>query len=412
MKHRLSLFLLLLPAFLPAQTGVFWYDDTTSTLPNNRIIAIREASDGIYLLGKAADRAYGNVHPYWAVCEKNGKLRTQKTIASENDVYEVNNFVVCEENKIRIWGTETVNGRQTLLVNTIDKAGNLPGSDAVLTNTNTLCGDVLQLDNENAVFAKTVQSSSTGKFHISLYKYNLQTDAQLWYKKLDAEENEEASKLFVMKDGSLVLLAKVYDDQLTTFHTVIYRLTADGERMWRRTVKAYENFYSQGIAEGKNKSLLYTCSFNAEREMTGPTKLVTIDSSGEIVSTKEFTDIRANGILQLRNGNYLLYGSRYQQHGNYIITKACYQLLDAKLTKIKSDELGMMDAPDANLPSLAMTAWPTASDFLTAIQLSDGRIACAGRVYLPDEKNPDKILLSERSNKALLVLMKENGEFR
>jgi hypothetical protein len=72
----------------------------------------------------------------------------------------------------------------------------------------------------------------------------------------------------------------------------------------------------------------------------------------------------------------------------------------------------MFDAPDAELPGLAMTTWPTASDFLTAIQLSDGRIALGGRVYMPMQTKPDEIILSPRINRALLLIMDKNGGFR
>jgi hypothetical protein len=82
------------------------------------------------------------------------------------------------------------------------------------------------------------------------------------------------------------------------------------------------------------------------------------------------------------------------------------------MKEIKQDEMGMFDGPDAFLPSLAMAAFPTASDFLTAIQLSDGRIACAGRVFMPSETSPEKVIGADRYNKAFLVLMSADGKFR
>lgn len=396
-----------------AQTGVFWFGDSTSNYVNNRIISMKEKpGGGLYFLGKASDRQYANVHPYWGSCDKSGKLIVQKTLETTNDIFELNNFVVCSENKFRIWGTETVNNRQTLLLNTIDAKGNLPGSDAILTNTNTLCGDVLQADAQTAVCAKTVQSSSTGLFHISIYKYNLENDQQIWYKKLDAEGNEEASKLFLMKDGSVILLAKEYDERLTTYTSLIYKLSSTGELIWRKSIAAYPIFFAHGIAEGKNKSLVYVCSIGSERDTVCSTKICSLDSSGNLLSTNEVPGIRANGILGLKNGNFFLYGSHFQKASVYIITKACFKIYDPNLKLLKTDELGMFDGPDAQLPSLAMSVWPTSSDFLTAIQLSDGRIACGGRVYMPTEKDPEKIIFSDRVNKGLLVLMSSDGKFR
>src|ERR1041385_783377 len=102
----LAALLVFAPAFSFAQTGVSWFGDTTSDYVNNRIISIKENSDGnLFLLGKATDAAYNNIHPYWAVCDKAGKLKTQVTLPTTNNFYELNNFTVCSVDKIRIWGT-------------------------------------------------------------------------------------------------------------------------------------------------------------------------------------------------------------------------------------------------------------------------------------------------------------------
>lgn len=415
MKNKRSLLiLLLLPAgLLRAQTGCFWFGDTTSELVNNRIIAMKEGASGdIYMLGKASDHAYNNVQPYWAVCDKSGKLRSQKTLDTKKDVFELNNFVVCGENKFRIYGTETADGRQTPMPVTVDAKGNMPETNAMLTTTNTLCGDVCQLDGETAVFAKTVQSSSTGIFHISVFKYSVKDDSQIWYKKLDAEGNEEASRIFQMKDGSLILLAKLYDDRLTTYNTLIYKLSSAGELIWRKTLDGYPIFQGQGVAETKNNGLVYICSRGTERDTNCATKMFMLDSSGNLLSQKELKGIRANGILGLKNGNYFLYGSHFQSAGIYLITKACFRIFDSSMKLVKQDELGMLDGPDAQLPWLAMSAWPTSSDLLTAIQLSDGRIACGGRVYMPTTADPEKIIFSDRVNRPMLLLVSSAGEFR
>lgn len=410
----LSLFLLVSPAgFLFSQTGVFWFGDSTSSSVNNRIISIKENPEGgLFLLGRASDRDYKNIHPWWGVTDKSGKLTTQKTVATTNAIYDLANFTVCEKDKIRIWGTESVNNRLTILLNTINLKGELPGSDMMMTNTTTLCGDVYQLDADNAILAKTVQSSKTGKYHISLYQYNVKTDAQQWYKTLDTELNEECNRIFVMKDGSIILLGKLYNDELSAYTSLVYKLSPTGEIIWRKDFEAYNTFFNQGISEGKDKSLIYVCSTGSEKEITESTKMYSIDANGNATLSKELNDIRANGVLTLKSGKIFIYGSHTLQVGIYIITKASYKLLDAGLKTESSEELGMMDGPDAFLPNLAMSSWPSSSDFLTAIQLADGRIACGGRVYMPEETAPDKIIFSARINKALLVLMNAEGKFR
>jgi hypothetical protein len=142
------------------------------------------------------------------------------------------------------------------------------------------------------------------------------------------------------------------------------------------------------------------------------TQLFTLDSNGTQIQMTETSEICANGVLTLNNGNIFLYGSKYQAVGNYIITKAAYTLYDPAMKIVKEDMMGMIDGPDAYLPGLYISMFPTSSDFLTAIQLSDGRIACGGRVYMPRETTPVAIQTSERYNRAFLVLMDDNGNFR
>lgn len=417
MKTKKSSLLFLLLCILPAisfsQTGVSWFGDSTSKLVNNRIISIKESSNGdLYLLGKASDGVFNNPNPYWAVCDKTGKLKSQTTLAASNKYYEINNFTICSSDRFRIWGTETVNEKLTISLNTINAQGEIQGTDAIMTNTNTLTGDVCQLDNEYAVLAKTVQSSSTGRYHISIYKYNLLNDQQTWYKTLTTEDNEEASKVFALKDGSIIVLGKIYNEQLTAYTSLIYKLSPAGELLWKKNLNAYSTFYAQGISEGKNKTLFYICSTGNESIPESSTKVYSLDSNGTLISVKEIEDIRANGVLTLKNGNVFLYGSTFKTIGAYIISKATFIIFTSEMNSLKQDEMTMMDGPDAFLPSLYISAYPTASDFLTAIQLADGRIACGGRVYMPAETSPPAIITSERYNKAFLVLMDAEGKFR
>ncbi|CAN5391563.1 hypothetical protein BH09BAC5_BH09BAC5_25290 [soil metagenome] len=408
----ISIFLFL-PIFGFTQTGVFWFSDSASQLPNNKIISIKQNSNGdLFLLGKASDSAYSNVKPYWAVCDRSGKLKSQTTLSTTNNYYELNNFTICSDDRMRIWGTEVVNNKMTMSLNTINAKGEPQGTDAMMTNTNTLTGDVCQLNETYGVLAKTVQSSSTGKYHISIYKYNLQTDEQVWYKTLATDDNEEASKIFPMKDGSIIVLGKMYNESLTSYTTLIYEISSSGEMSWKKNFTGYEDFFAQGISEGKNKSLIYVCSYNNEEAAIGKTKIFRLDSNGNEKSQNEINEMRANGVLTLQDGNIFVYGAHFQKVGIYIISKASFKIYTPEMKVVKEDEMGMFDGPDAFLPSLAISTFPTASDFITAIQLSDGRIVCAGRVYMPVNTAADKIIFSERTNRAFLVIMDKGGKFR
>ncbi|CAN5901070.1 hypothetical protein BH11BAC7_BH11BAC7_15620 [soil metagenome] len=409
----LFILLCILPAISFSQTGVYWFGDTASNLVNNRIVSIKENSNGdLCLLGKATDGDYNNPKPYWAVCDKAGKLKSQTTLSASNKFYEVNNFTICSSSRFRIWGTEMVNERMTMSLNTINAKGEVQGSDAIMTNTTTFTGDVCQLDDTYAIMAKTVQSSSTGKYHISIYKYNVIDDQQVWYKTLTTEENEEGSKVFALKDGSIIVLGKIYNEEFTSYTTLMYKLSATGDLLWKKNITGYTDFFGQGVSEGKNKSLFYTCSTGNEAIGESGTKIFHLDSNGAVILLTELENFRSNGVLTLSNGTIFLYGSVFETTGNYLVSKASSRIFSPDMKELSKDEMGIADAPDAFLPGLYISAYPTASDFLTAVQLSDGRIACGGRVYLPIETSPAAIIESKRHNMAFLVLMTQEGKFR
>ena len=99
-------------------------------------------------------------------------------------------------------------------------------------------------------------------------------------------------------------------------------------------------------------------------------------------------------------------------YNNQVIKKGKYIIINNNFEILTKNELSNNDFPDSKFIGSSKSILPSSSDFLSAIQLSDGRIACAGRIIMPKNLNPDKIANSPRYNNALLLIMDISGNFR
>ena len=86
--------------------------------------------------------------------------------------------------------------------------------------------------------------------------------------------------------------------------------------------------------------------------------------------------------------------------------------MNKELSLIKEEELSIQDKPDSEYPAEAMKKLPTSSDLIAGYELNDGRIALAGRVFMPINKAAAKNINTARHNCALLILTDKNGNFR
>jgi len=252
--------------------------------------------------------------------------------------------------------------------------------------------------------------TSNGYYNISVYKYNTETAEQVWFKKLKAESHEEANRLHLLRDGSMLLVGKLYNDELTSYTSVIYKLSPDGEEMGKLIPsEVTPGFSNQAITSDTDGEMLYISSYMDQENLTSMTQLLKLTPEGEVTVNAVLENIIANGILRLQNGNFLIFGCHLRTEGMSIVTKSKILILNMDLKIISEYEMSLIDRPDSELPSLAMTMQPTSSDFMTAIQLKDGRIACTGRLYMPVQTDPDSILTSPRYNRPYLVIFSEMG---
>ncbi len=393
-----------------AQTGVFYYDSYDNDFPNTQIVDLKEAPGGeIYILGKSTDSTFQTAASYFARIDKNGKMILQNKITA-NSLYEIKNLIILPDGNIKIYGTETSQGAFRPYSKTIDNKGESLTEEATLSFNPTLLCNAEQIDNNNALISQTVQGVSQ-KFNISVYQVELENFNQVWYKKLTSEWNEEATQIYLTNDSNIIIPAKKYNAELTAYTPIIYKLNSKGGIIWRNDITDVDsNFNTQSVITDKQGNIIYSCSYQNEKDFIYNSKILKISQEGKVISSKILDSIAVKGILQLANGNMLLYGSGLISAGIYAVAKAKIIVLNNSFEKQYSREMDFLDPPDSELPSLAMTMKPTSSDLVAARILSDGRIVCGGRVYMPKDKDPEKIIFSTRYNNPFLIFLDKEGK--
>ena len=395
------LFFLIISQFTKAQTSVFYYDDGNKNYPNNQVVKLLEAQNkDIYLLGKASDKKYQEINPYLIRVDKRGNLLSKKLIHSKS-LNNLNGMILLPSQNIRIFGTSINNGKYYPYESTITPDGTIKTKDASFSVFSTWVNDVKYSDN-NSVLVVETKKVKTGKFNISIFKDNTENDNQEWFRKISSEDNEEADQLLVLKNDDIIILGKKYADDLKSYVPIIYKLNSDGNQIWKKGIDVPRNFFSQSITVDNNGILYYMCGYTKETTGLCETRLITLSSENEELKHKTYQNISANGILALDDDCFFIYGSNLLVKNSRVVTKAKYIIFDKNFKIISEKQLGNKDVPDSQFIKNKQKISPTNSDLLTAIKLSDGRIACAGKVFMPDMKC---VKNSMRRNNALLLLI-------
>jgi hypothetical protein len=248
------------------------------------------------------------------------------------------------------------------------------------------------------------------KYNINVYKFDLNTNKQTWYKKISSEENEEADQIITLKDGNIIIIGKKYNEGMTSYVPIIYKLDSEGNKIWKKGISVPENFYTHSIAANSSGILFYICNYSRESTGASETRIITISTTSDVIKYETIKEISANGILALNNDNFFVYGSNILVNDSRVITKAKYLIIDSELNEIANHEMCAKDFPDSSYPK-EISMMPSSSDIHSAIQLSDGRIACGGRIFMPQSIEPNKIFSVPKQNNAYLILLNIDGNF-
>jgi hypothetical protein len=407
---------------------VYW-NDTLSGLQNFRIISMLEAPDNkIYLLSKATDQGYNNPHPNFTRMDFNGKVLNTNTIITQ-DVYELNSIVALPDGKVKIIGTTSSSGYMLPYFETLDAKGN---TDPYIYNYNIVPiypGKVFKTDdgfyNETiATFNPQGGSDNADPnepgalWNVWIYKKDYRKKAvseqEVWHRKIVSEYHEEPVNTIQSSDKSIISLSKRYTTpDFDRYIPVLYCLSPEGEVTWTKELPNEENYVTASIVTDKNGNIYSMFNFGNEQMILNHTSVYLHSSKGDSLKFTWIDKFCANGGVLNKDNNIILYGGIYKAESGYSIKKATTCLIDKQLTVLNQNSMDMFDAPDAEIPGLGFTVYPTSSDFLTGISLSDGRYALGGRVYMPERINAsvDEIIAMPRYNQNLVIFTNQTGDF-
>lgn len=412
-----KLFLFLLIGFLnfsgKSQTGIFVYKDQIEERPNVHIVDIKEGADKkIYVLGEAKDKNFDNPYPWFACIDTQGKLISSIYPHKENTSGMLR-LITASNKRLMLFGNIDDNGKAKPFSILLNDDGSLNTFNIMAMSYPMILGDVVPYSNNKCLIAQSNRNKETEIFSIGLIKAENDRYTPIPFKTLVSEKHELVSRIFVTREKNIIIAGyQILDDDFN-IKPFVYCVDSLGEKLWDFFPEFPTDFESISLTQDVDGNILIASSYRDKTKGPCKTILIKLNAKGEKIEEKEISDIKANGLLLLKNGNLLMYGTHYQVYNDImIISKASFILFNSKLEKQLTDEMGILDNPDYNLPSLAVTAQPTSSEFNSGIQLSDGRIVLAGRVYMPDKTNPDEILLSPRFNQPYILFMNENGTFR
>lgn len=391
-----------------AQTGIFYYSNPSENYINNRVVAVTEApNQELYLLGKLSNSSYEKSVPFFCRVDKRGNLLVDEAVENV-PVYDLNHLFILNNQRVKIFGSKRQGPIFAPWIATLGSQGNIEKQKSDYVVYSTIMNDVTGFGQDHVVLAET-RVDNKNIYNINLIKFNASTDATVWSSQLKSGNNEEASKIINLKDGNLLVLGKKYNYDLSDFSPVLYKVDANGKSMWKVPVKVPENFYAQDVKEDSEGNLIYMCSYSKEYMGTNETRIIKLDKNGTKISYNVILDISGNGVVLKEDDQIILFGSNIKVINERPVTKGKYVLISKDLKQLHAKEFSIKDKPDSEMPQDVASNLPTISDITTGILLKDGRVALAGRIYMPADPKNANPYGTDRKNFALLVLLNSSG---
>ncbi|MFA6404306.1 MAG: hypothetical protein WCX31_22165 [Salinivirgaceae bacterium] len=392
--------LMLLALNSTGQTGVFYYPLNNPEYPNSSIIDLLETTDSkIQMLNFCSSSKFTNAEIQLITIGKTGESIVTSTESIEN-LYNLIKLEASKPNGYRVFGNLSVNKQYVPFQLFLSQEGKEVSKTIETQIYSTLISDITS--DANYYYILYTKSVKTEKFNISLNKLENSTNKVEWLKKISSEQNEEADQLVVTKTGDIYILGKKYNDESTEYVPIIYRLDNQGNQLWKKGIDVPNNFSSQSFIVSNSNEILYVCGYTKNPTGTCETRVVKLSPDGEELNSNSLTDFNANGIISLQNKNYLIFGSKFFVDQKQVITNGKFSIINDMLQEIANKTLDENDKPDIDIKQTSRTS----SDFLSAIQLSDGRIAMAGRVFMTVGNET-----LQKQNIPLLMLINENGTY-
>ncbi|MDD2564606.1 MAG: hypothetical protein PHU27_10365 [Salinivirgaceae bacterium] len=390
-----------------AQTGIFYYPALHETLVHNNIVGIAQAANTeIYLIGKASTVDYGKSVPYFGRFDKKGMPLVHK-FYEDFPIWNLRKLIITQGLSLKMYGTTLEKGKYNPFYLQLSPSGRVEGKSPKTVVYNTILSDISS-KKDFAVVAHT-RIGENKKYNITIHKVNPTDESYDWSTPISTDLNEEATRVIVLSDNSIIVLGKEYKNNMRTYTPIVYSLSSTGKVLWRVGITVPANFFTQDIIQVDRSRFVYMCSYGKEYLGTSETRVIQLSSNGEPLKANTIPNINGNGLLLMDGKKVMLYGSNIAILSGRVVTRAKFSIIDKNLETEYQRELGSTDVPDVLMPQRIATSFPTTSDFSSAVQLLDGRIALTGKVFMPaDPKNPS-IKGNDRYNAPLLVILDKNG---
>jgi len=400
--------LFLVPTQFVAQTGISYYPSLNKSYVHNNIVGITEAANTeIYLIGKASTEDYSKSIPYFGRYDKKGEPLMHKFF-EDFPIWDLKNLVITAGQSIKLYGTTYDKNKYNPFYLKINPLGRVESKSPTASVYNTILSDISP--KENFVAAAHTKIGENKKYNIIVHKIDANDEVYVWSTPIATEVNEEATKVIVCSDNTILVLGKEYRNNMRTYTPIVYKISSAGKVMWRVGITVPPNFFTQDIVQFDRSTYVYMCSYGKEYLGTSETRLIQLSSAGSATKANTIPNINTNGLLLLENKKVLLYGSNLAILSGRVVTRAKYAIVGKNLEMEYQRELGSKDAPDVLMPQKIATALPSTSDFSSAIILSDGRIALAGKVYMPANPQNPNPRGSDRFNVPMLVILDKYGK--
>lgn len=398
--YSLGLILIFLShvTLINAQTGVSFFIQSDSLLPNSKVIDIVETdNNNLILLNTCSDSKYRNHSINTITTEASGKLLSEKTL-EVNNVYDLISIEEKTENRYTVFGNTTLNKTFEPFELTIKNSCEIISKQQLPQVYSTQISDVIS--NKNYYMVLYTKIGKNNLYNISLNKVNSETGQIEWFKKISSENNEEANQIIIDENENFYILGKKYNDKITEFIPIIYKIDKNGTQLWKMALDVPTNLNKHSFTTYKNSTIIYTCGYTKSGTGFSETRIIKLNDSGEELNNERISEFSVNGIINIVDNNLLLYGSKFMVDKQQTITKGKYVIIDSNLTQISDKVLDKNDKPDINLNSKAQTS----SEFLCAQKISNNRIALGGKVFMPTTNN--------KYNVPLLMIINSDGSYK
>lgn len=364
------------PFSLLAQTGVFYFaSDENADKQATAVAIVQESNDSLILINLQADDDYSNQNLLFLKTKSDGTAGISKTIPIEK-LHNIVYVSPLNQTNYKVFGNQNTNKHYQPFQLKLTSSGKLVDMESETSVFSTLTSHVAM--DKDYYYILYTKDGKNERYNISLLKMAVETNKVVWLKKISSEQNEEADQIYVTEDGTLYILGKKFNDDVSEYLPIIYKLDTKGNQVWKKGIDVPANFNKQTFFIAPNQDIIYMCAYTKLQTGMAETRLIKFSDEGKEMHHKTIGDLSANGMLKLANGQLVLFGSKFYVDQKQVVTKGSFTLLGAGFNELFSKTLDQTDAPDTelNLPV------QTSSDFTTAIELSDGRIAFAGKVFM------------------------------